>query len=74
LSYRQDDPEVLPKEALMRSLIAGLLAITILGGCVAVPYYAEPAPTGYYYYGPAYPPASIQFRYDYYHRGPRHRY
>jgi hypothetical protein len=56
----------------MKRLIAGLLAVTVLGGCVAVPYYAEPAPAGYYYYGPAYPPASVQFRYDYY-RGPRHR-
>lgn len=57
----------------MRALIAGLLAVTLLGGCVAVPYYAEPVPApGYYYYGPAYPPASVQFRYDYY-SGPRHR-
>jgi hypothetical protein len=56
----------------MRSLIAGLLAVLILGGCVAVPYYAEPAPAGYYY-GPAYPPATVYFRYDSY-RGPRHRY
>ncbi len=58
----------------MRTLIAGLLAVTMLGGCVAVPYYAEPAPVaGYYYYGPAYPSANFYFRYDYY-RGPRHRY
>ena len=56
----------------MRILIAGLLAVAILGGCVAVPYYEEPAPAGYYY-GPAYPPASVYFNYDYY-RGPhRHR-
>ena len=56
----------------MKNLIAGLLAVVILGGCVAVPYYEEPAPAGYYY-GPAYPPASIHFDYDNY-RGPhRHR-
>lgn len=53
----------------MRSLIAAVLAVTILGGCVAVPYYAEPAPAGYY--GPAYPPANVYFRYDY-HGGSRH--
>jgi len=52
----------------MRRLIAGMLAVVILGGCVAVPYYAEPAPA---YYGPAYPPASVYFRYDSY-SGPRH--
>ena len=56
----------------MRSLIAALLAVAILGGCVAVPYYAEPAPAGYYY-GPAYPPANVYFRYDYYRGGHRHR-
>jgi len=55
----------------MKSLIAGLLAVAILGGCVAVPYYAEPAPAGYYY-APAYPPASVYFRYDSYRGGPRH--
>lgn len=57
----------------MRSLIAGLLAVAMLGGCVAVPYYPEPAPAGYYYYGPVYPPATVYFRYDYY-RGSRHRW
>jgi hypothetical protein len=54
----------------MRTLITGLLAAALLGGCVAVPYYAEPAPAGYYY-GPAYPPATVQFSYGYY-SGPRH--
>jgi hypothetical protein len=54
----------------MKTLITGLLAVALLGGCVAVPYYAEPAPAGYAY-GPAYPPASVQFSYGYY-RGPRH--
>ena len=59
----------------MRTWIAGLLAVTLLGGCVAVPYYAEPAPApGYYYYGPAYPPATFHFRYDYHRGGPRHRH
>lgn len=57
----------------MRSLMASLLAVALLGGCVAVPYYAEPAPAGYYYYGPAYPPATFYFRYDSY-RSPRHRH
>ena len=61
------------KEVLMKRLIAGLLAVVTLGGCVAVPYYAEPAPAAGYYYGPAYPPASVYFRYDSY-RGPRHRH
>ncbi|MNC93048.1 hypothetical protein D3C83_95890 [compost metagenome] len=57
----------------MRSLIAGLLAVTILGGCVAVPYYAAPAHR--HYYGPAHPPASVHHhRYDDHRRGPRHRY
>ena len=56
----------------MRKLIAGLLAVAILGGCVAVPYYAEPAPAGYYY-GPAYPPANVYFRYDYYGGSRHHR-
>ena len=56
----------------MRSLIAGLLAVAILSGCVAVPYYAEPAPAGYYY-APAVPPPNVYFRYDYY-GGSRHHH
>lgn len=48
----------------MKTLIAGMLAVLTLGGCVAVPYPAEPA-YGYYY---APPPAAFSFRYDY-HRG-----
>lgn len=52
----------------MKTLIAGLLAVALLDGCVAVPY-AEPAPAGYYY-GP--PPASVQFNYGYYRGGPRY--
>ena len=52
----------------MKTLITGLLAVALLGGCVAVPYYAEPAPAGYY--GP--PPASVQFNYGYYRGGPRY--
>ena len=54
----------------MKTLITAVLAVALLGGCVAVPYYAEPAPAGYYY-GPAYPAASVQLSYGYY-RGPRH--
>lgn len=53
----------------MKALISGMLALALLGGCVAVPYYAEPAPAGYYY-GP--PAAAVQFNYGYYHGGPRH--
>lgn len=49
----------------MKSLIAGVLAALMLAGCVAVPYYAEPAPAGYYYYAP--PPATIYFGYSYHH-------
>lgn len=51
----------------MKSLIAAVLMAMTLAGCVAVPYYAEPVPAGYYYYY-APPPATFQFRYDY------HRY
>jgi hypothetical protein len=51
----------------MKALITALLAVALLSGCVAVPYYAEPAPAGYYYG----PPASVQFNYGYY-GGPRH--
>lgn len=57
----------------MKTLITGLLAVALLGGCVAVPYYAEPAPAGYYYGPAAYPPASVQFNYGYY-RGPRYHH
>lgn len=45
----------------MKSLIAVGLLAPMLAGCVAVPYYAEPAPAGYYY-GP--PAPAIHFRYD----------
>lgn len=55
----------------MKSLIASLFAVAILGGCVAVPYYAAPAPR-HHYYGPAHPGVSLHYyRYDH-HRGPRH--
>lgn len=47
----------------MKSLIAGLISLVALSGCVAVPYYAEPAPS-YYYYGP--PAPNVYFRYDSY--------
>jgi len=58
----------------MKSLIACLVAVFGLAGCVAVPYYE---PSGYYY-GPAAP--SVSFGYSYYggghrhHRGHRHRH
>lgn len=55
------------------TLLAALLAMTTLGGCVAVPYYAEPAPVGYYY-GPNYPPLSVELGYTYHRSGPRHHY
>jgi len=52
----------------MKSLIAAVLMTMTLAGCVAVPYYAEPAPApGYYYYYPA-PAPSVQFQYRYYRR------
>lgn len=52
----------------MKSLIAAVLTAMTLAGCVAVPYYAEPAPgPGYYYYYPA-PAPSVQFQYRYYRR------
>ena len=53
----------------MKTLISGLLAVAVLSGCVAVPYYAEPAPAGYYYG----PPATVQFSYGYY-GGSRHHH
>lgn len=53
----------------MKSLIAGVLAMATLAGCVAVPYtYYDPYPSGYYYYGPPAPSTNLYFRYDY------HRY
>ncbi|MBI3915687.1 MAG: hypothetical protein HY322_01605 [Betaproteobacteria bacterium] len=54
----------------MKNLIAVLMAVVALSGCVAVPYHAEPAP-GYYYYGP--PAPNVNFRYDY-HRGYRYHH
>ena len=52
----------------MKNLIAAVLAAMSLAGCVAVPYYAEPAPAaGYRYYYPA-PAPSDQFHYRYYRR------
>jgi len=53
----------------MKSLLAAVLTMVGLTGCVAVPYYGAPPPRGYYYYGPPAPPASFHFRYDYH----RHR-
>ena len=50
----------------MKWLIATVLITMTLAGCVAVPYYAEPAPAPGYYY-PA-PVPSAQFQYRYYHR------
>jgi len=48
----------------MRSLIACLVAVLMLTGCIAVPYYGAPAPAGYYgYYGP--PPGGVYFNYSY---------
>ena len=58
----------------MKSLIASLVAIFGLAGCVAVPYggYSEP---GGYYYAPAAP--AVSFGYTYHggghHHGHRHR-
>jgi len=55
----------------MKSLIASLLAVMVLGGCVAVPYYAAPAPR-HHYYGPAQPSVNLHYyRHDHY-RGQRH--
>jgi hypothetical protein len=53
------------QEVIVKSLIATVLAMVSLAGCVAVPYYDAPPPRGYYYYGPPVPPASFHFRYDY---------
>ena len=58
----------------MKTLLAGLTAMLMLGGCVAVPaYYPEPA--GYYS-----PPPAVHFQYNYrgggghhHHRHHRHR-
>jgi hypothetical protein len=56
----------------MKSLIAGLIAILALAGCVAVPY--EPAPVGYYY-GPYYAaPPAVSFSYSYSNGGYRRRW
>ena len=59
----------------MKTLLAGLAAMLVLGGCVAVPaYYPEPA--GYYYS----PPPAVHFQYNYrggghgHHHGQRHRH
>jgi len=52
----------------MKTLIAGLLAVLVLGGCVAVPY--EPVPAGYYYGPPA--PPSVYFSYSYHGGGDYH--
>lgn len=46
----------------MRRLISAGMIAMVLAGCVAVPYYPEPAPAGYYYYGYP-PPASFSFYY-----------
>lgn len=55
-------------KSLLAALIAVATAVLTLSGCVAVPYYAEPAPAAYYYG----PPATVQFRYDSYRGGPRY--
>jgi hypothetical protein len=51
----------------MKSLMTAAAAALMLGGCVAVPYYAEPAPVGGYYYDyhvyPAVP--TVHFHYEY---------
>ena len=55
----------------MKSLIAGVLGALTLAGCVAVPYYAEPAPAPGYYYSPYYypaPPVSFSFQYHQFRR------
>ena len=50
----------------MKSLIAAVLMTMTLAGCVAVPYYAEPAPAvGYRHYYPA-PAPSDQVYYRHY--------
>ena len=46
----------------MKSFITCLPAVFVLAGCVAVPYYGEPAPAGYYYGAPA---PSVSFSYSY---------
>lgn len=47
----------------MKIPIVAALATMALTGCVAVPYYGEPAPAAGYYYG--YSGPSIHLRYDY---------
>lgn len=56
----------------MKIVIAGLLAVASLSGCVAVPYYAGPS-RAYVAPAPVYvaPPAPV---YYYGHPGYRHRY
>lgn len=57
----------------MKTMIASVLVVLALSGCVAVPYH--PGPSGYYYdpgyyYGP--PAASFSFNYSYRDGGHRH--
>ncbi|MCC7486278.1 MAG: hypothetical protein IT529_15005 [Burkholderiales bacterium] len=54
----------------MKTLIASLIALVALSGCVAVPYAAAPAPGGYYYAAPV-PATTVHFGYTY-RGGPRH--
>ncbi len=52
----------------MKSLISAVFVTMTLAGCVAVPYYAEPAPAaGYHYYYPA-PTPSDRYHDRYYRR------
>jgi hypothetical protein len=55
-----------------RSLIAAVLAMLALGGCVAVPVYDGGPGYGYGYYGP--PAATFNFGYTYHDGGHRHGY
>lgn len=55
----------------MKSLIACVVAVFALGGCIAVPYAPYDSGPGYGYYGPPAPAFSFNYSYrdgGYYHR------
>ena len=55
----------------MKGLIVSLAAALALTGCIAVPYYGEPAPYYGYYGAPA--PGGVYFNYSYRDGGYRHQ-
>ncbi|HZM46257.1 MAG TPA: hypothetical protein VFC14_15580 [Burkholderiales bacterium] len=57
----------------MKSLIACLVAVLGLAGCVAVPYGGYPEPAGYYY-GPPAPAVSFSYSYRDGYRGGGYRH